>query len=329
MRFLGYLQRLAWWLLLACLGPPVAAADEAWQAPHLRDHPLVDRIWASAEGRYVEPAELRAQIDGHRLILLGEVHVNPDHHRLQRRVIQWLLAEGRRPALAFEMFDRQDQAALDRLTLAGASDVDRLAEATDFSARGWEWPLYRPLVTLGVEHDLPLIAANLSRKQATRVAREGLQVLGEERLQALGLYEPLPQRLRERLESEILEGHCGQISRQMAAAMADAQRARDATMADSLLEAPSDGAVLIAGAGHVRRDYAVPYYLGRRSPEADTVSLAFVPVTEGDEQAQAYQPVLGNAVFDYLWFTPRQQSASPCEAFQEELQRLDNSAGNA
>jgi uncharacterized iron-regulated protein len=52
------------------------------------------------------------------------------------------------------------------------------------------------------------------------------------------------------------------------------QRARDAHIAAAMRDAGGDGAVLIAGAGHARRDMGVPRLL----PDADVISLAFIEV---------------------------------------------------
>ena len=54
----------------------------------------------------------------------------------------------------------------------------------------------------------------------------------------------------------------------MVDAMIDVQRARDATLADVVARARrgATARVLIAGAGHVRRDRGAPLYLERRAP---------------------------------------------------------------
>jgi hypothetical protein len=108
-------------------------------------------------------------------------------------------------------------------------------------------------------------------------------------------------------------------------AMIAVQRARDATLADALLASGGgDGAVLIAGAGHVRRDRGAPLYLARRAPEQRVLALAFSEVPRGaaetdDPGRRAAE--LGSA-FDLVWFTPRVDDEDPCERFREQLQQL-------
>jgi len=43
------------------------------------------------------------------VIYLGELHDNPLHHAIQTRILEALLLDGRRPALAFEMDDVADR----------------------------------------------------------------------------------------------------------------------------------------------------------------------------------------------------------------------------
>jgi uncharacterized iron-regulated protein len=86
------------------------------------------------------------------------------------------------------------------------------------------------------------------------------------------------------------------------------QRARDAHMAAAMREAPGDGAVLIAGVGHVRHDVGVP----RMLPDGETVSVAFIEV-RADMTAPPALDV------DYVWLTPRVDDRDPCERFRKEL----------
>jgi hypothetical protein len=108
--------------------------------------------------------------------------------------------------------------------------------------------------------------------------------------------------------------------------MIAAQRARDAMLAHSLIaHAERDGAVLIAGSGHVRTDRATPTYLHRRVPNKTIISVAFTEVAAGKDEPQGYVPrVRGRRpAFRYLWFTSRSQGQNSCEQFKERLRLLD------
>src|SRR3546814_15978490 len=85
-------------------------------------------------------------------------------------------------------------------------------------------------------------------------------------------------------------------------------------MADSMLAAAADGAegaVLIAGSGHVREDRAVPWHLGGRGG-GDALTLALVEVAAGSLAARD-SAAFDRTLFDFVWFTPRVDEDDPCE----------------
>ena len=101
--------------------------------------------------------------------------------------------------------------------------------------------------------------------------------------------------------------------------MTRAQRARDAIMADVMLRHRATGAVLIAGAGHVRRDIAAPLYLRARAPGASIASVALTEVQPGADDPAAYKTAAAEGAtepaFDYLWFSARVERKDPCAGF--------------
>jgi len=105
----------------------------------------------------------------------------------------------------------------------------------------------------------------------------------------------------------------------MVSAMIDVQRARDAAFADALVRSGVP-AVLIAGAGHVRRDRGVPLYLARREPDRRVLAIAFLEV--GREPPDREELA---AAFDFVWWTPRLDDLDPCTRFKEELEKLQHS----
>jgi hypothetical protein len=88
-----------------------------------------------------------------------------------------------------------------------------------------------------------------------------------------------------------------------------AQRARDAMLADNLLATTRDGAVLIAGVGHVRVDRGVPAYLRAREPGAVIAAVAPLEVRDDWTRPLDYAASLdGTLPYDWVWFTPRPRS---------------------
>lgn len=299
----------------------LAQAQSEQQALRHGDHPLVGQIW-SAEAPF-EREEALARMAGADVVLLGESHGNGDHHDRQLEILQALLAHGRRPALAFEIFDLEDQEIIDRQRLYGVADADALAEAVNMSDRGWVWAQYRPLVQFALDQALPIVAANLSRRGAMAVAREGLESLSGEDRARLGLDSPLPEDAMQRLEQRIVDAHCGHLPAARAGGMINAQRARDAYMADRIA-AQEGPVVLITGAAHARLDYGVPWYLARVAPEREVFSLMFVEVDPERQSAHEYLNA-GVSPHHLFWFTRRSSPDDPCEAFRKQLEGMRSS----
>jgi uncharacterized iron-regulated protein len=290
------------------------AARASREARRLADHPLVGRAWDANAARFTTREAVAAASAQADLVLLGEVHDNPDHHRLQRELLEGLVRAGRRPAVAMEQFDRERQAALDRARAERPADPEHVAAAGGFDRRGWRWSFYEPLVELALAHGLPLVAANLSRAEGARIVELGPAALGAESVARLGLDRPWPAARTAALEAAVREGHCGQLPERVVPRMAQAQRARDAVMAELLLSRSSSGAVLIAGNGHVRRDLGVPTHLAALAPERTALSVGILEVEDGVDQPGDYvAPAAGDAPqFDFVLFTPRVERADPC-----------------
>lgn len=323
--------RLCLALLLACgCASSSSSANRApeshartWRSPLLRDHPLVGRVWDARRGAWVDQPALLAELSRARFVLLGERHDNPDHHLLQAEVVRALTDSGRKPVLAFEMLDVEQQPAIDAALARAPGEPDALAQAVAWEKSGWpDWSLYRPIFAVGAERGLPILGANLPRARVKELVTRGPEALPPETRARLGLDEPLPEDTARAMRAEMLESHCGQLPESMLEPMVLAQRARDAQMADRLLTTASrDGAILITGAGHARTDRGVPAQLARRAPELPVRSLAFLEVSPESREPLDYAPSdsAGKLPYDFVWFTPAAEREDPCAMFQKQM----------
>ena len=268
-----------------------------------KDDSLGGRILDLRANRFIERDELMRRAATARFVVLGEVHDNVIHHRLQAEVLEALLQQGRRPALAMEQFDREHQPSLDAARASGELDAGRIADAGRFDRKGWRWSDYRPLIQLAATNGLAILAANLSREDARAVMRSGRAAEG------LPVTDPT---MQVALERDIVDGHCGfRPPDPVLTGMVEAQRARDASMAKTLAGAQSSGAVLIAGAGHARRDRGVPAYLPTSMRE-EVLSIAYIAL---DPDGRTVITRLRSS-FDVAWFTPRAEREDPCKNFR-------------
>ena len=212
-----------------------------------------------------------------RVLLLGEVHDNPDGHARRYAWLEARVDAGWRPTIAMEQFDRDRQADLDR-ALAECADAACVIRRAEPEGQRWEWPLYAPVIDLALARKLPLRAANLSRADASRVVREGYRAaLDDATIASFGLDRPLARDLADGQRRAIDEGHCHQLPASIAEGMVRAQVARDVWMAKVVVAEAGrgDGVALLAGNGHVRRDLGVPRWL-EGTAGARAFSVGFV-----------------------------------------------------
>ena len=302
-------------------GPPWLSATE-------RDHPLAGRIWRPALERFVTAGEVIAAAGEVDFVLIGEKHDNADHHRIQSWILERLIAGGSRPAVAFEMLVPDQEERLNRHLAAHPADAAGLGPAVGWSESGWpDWVLYQPIFEAAVRGSAPMLAAGLARATLRDIGRGGVEALGDERAAALGLGQELPPEMTAALSREIVEAHCNQLPEAMVGPMIAVTRAKDAQMAASLLRGARlpgrDGAVLIAGNGHVRADRGVPWHLARLAPGKSILAIGMLEVQPEATRPGDYGEVFDAdpPPFDLLWFTPRVDLIDPCEAFAEQLER--------
>jgi uncharacterized iron-regulated protein len=226
------------------------------------------------------------------VLLLGEVHDNPDGHHARLALLQSRVDAGWHPAIAMEQFDRERQPDLDRAQRECRDAACVVAMAAPAKA-GWNWDFYAPVIDLALQDHLPLYAANLSRADAGNIVEHGWD-------------QAVPAGVLQPQVDEVRTGHCGMLPDGMLAPMATAQVARDAAMADVISAAlaahPGDGVVLLAGNGHVRRDIGVPVWLRARGLASESVGFV--------------EEVAETSHFDRAEVVPAFAREDPCAKFK-------------
>lgn len=212
-------------------------------------------------------------------ILLGELHDNPDHHRARAAQLRQLIAQEPRTVVVFEQFSRTRDAAVAQARVARPGDVDAVIDAAQFDRKNWRWPLHQPLFDAVLATGAEAHGGNIDRDQVRKIVREGDTAWPADLL-ALRDRTAWSATQQATLGKDIQDGHCGAMPEAMLPGMVQAQRARDAAMAQAMLDAKQAGAkrvLLIAGNGHVRRDVAVPVYLQAAGvPAADIAAIAYL-----------------------------------------------------
>jgi len=249
---------------------------------------------------HATPAAISLKFPATSYVLLGEVHDNATAQQQRLAALTRAVEAGWRPAIAMEQFDRERQPDIDRARLERPHDADYLIEQAAGSKSGWDWALYKPVVALALQYNLPLRAANLSRADAAKIVRGGYgDVFARDQQAALGLDGALPADIVTAQTAALDAGHCGHFPQAMLPGMLNAQAARDAVMAQALRPYASRGAVLIAGNGHVRRDIGVPRWL-----HEDGSRVLSVGYIESDSPDQG---------FDVVVRVPAKERDDPCK----------------
>jgi uncharacterized iron-regulated protein len=304
------LRLLAAGLLLAgCAGAGSAASDrtapaDAKARPTLTFGPEAD-LDASAR-------EIAARARGVDVVYLGELHDNPQHHAIQARIVEALLAAGLRPALAWEMVPETRQAALEAAVRsdAGPAEVDRQLA---WRSQGWpDFAMYWPVFELARKHGLPVVGTDLDPAINRRVGREGLGAAGED---APRLRSALPDDLaRDKgIARRLRAAHCDQISEERATRMLDSWYARNVVMARRVASGLAQGrpVVVIMGRGHGSPG-GVPEQLAAIRPGTRQL---MVGLYEGEVDE------LTSPLADVVWVTPGRPRPDPCLSFPQRLGR--------
>jgi uncharacterized iron-regulated protein len=237
------------------------------------------------------------------VLLLGEVHDSAAGHAARVERLRARLAAGWRPAIAMEQFDSDRQAALDA-AMRECTDADCVVARAAPAKAGWTWRYYAPVIALALEYRLPLLAANLSRADASKVVGGGFAAALPPALIADYRLDALSPALLSAQRTEVRDSHCGLLPESMVEPMARAQVARDVTMAETLRAHRAQGVVLLAGNGHVRRDIGVPYWLRQAGLAPHAVGFL-----EPDGDASA---------FDEVERIPAVERPDPCAALKEK-----------
>jgi len=321
-------------LLLAGMVMTPASASAPfgpWRARLLRDHPLVGAIIDARTLAPLSRQQLEKRLGKAAIVILGEVHDNPDHHRIQARLLR-AFARGRDkpPRVVFEMIPLDKEGALSALKGARKLSANAVFDIVDWDDSGWPArAIYAPVMRAAVDISGLPVAAGLPRDQVRKVSKQGLAALT--RMQ-IGQYRlgPLPPKMQKALERDIIKSHCDMIPPAAARAMAPVQRLRDALLAARLADAwqKAGSAALIAGDGHARKDRAVPYYLKRQKAPFMGTKARGIPdplvvwLAEANDKAATIRDLLPRdaspaELADIIIVTPRAEREDPCERFRK------------
>ncbi|MGA0101985.1 MAG: ChaN family lipoprotein, partial [Burkholderiaceae bacterium] len=182
----------------------------------------------------------------------------------------------------------------------------------------WAWPLHEPVFRAALSQGMALHGGNLVRGQSMQLFKKGESTLPE-KLQGLLSKAPLEEPSLQALNKALVDGHCGQLPEAMLEPMRLVQRATDL----ALLVTATDytPAIVIAGNGHVRKDFGIPSLVPAFQRPVRLVTVGFVESELSVDKASmnAAAGVRNDpawAIYDYVWITPAAEREDPCKGFQ-------------
>ncbi len=133
------------------------------------------RIVKAGNGKGLSFQQVAKELKKFDLIFFGEFHDNSTLHRMQKELLP-LIKDKRELILSFEMFERDVQDLLDAYLAGEISEADFLA-----GSRPWGNydPDYKPLIEYARTNKLKALAANVPRRYAGKLAREGMSFRDE------------------------------------------------------------------------------------------------------------------------------------------------------
>ena len=150
----------------AFLSPVQTPAPVQPSAPVYVPH----RVFDTSRETFSDFEMMQADLARADAVLVGEQHDSPNTHLLERAMLEGLARRRVAVTLSLEMFERDVQASLDSY-VAGTS-----AES-DFLKGSRAWPRYasdyRPLVEFARSQHWPVVAANVPRRIASEIAKNG------------------------------------------------------------------------------------------------------------------------------------------------------------
>lgn len=294
-------------LTAALITGPACATEIHWESSLDRENPLVGKIYSVRDQSFISEQDLLERSRAADYFLIGETHDNPDHHTIEQLLLEGRLTGGASPAVSFEMLDDTHSDKIPKLDKNDAL-VD-MNEKLAWGENRWPWDTYGPLFHTVVSNGATLVEGNISKDIQMRIYREGEAALAGDRFDSLPA---MTSAQRDRLMDNVYDSHCGKMPREKLGGMLTIQMAKDASMAQSMVtNRTSDGAILVAGGYHVRKDLSIPSHLRAKDPDGHIASLLITQVKQGASKLGDYSEEQTTA--DYLWFTPRFSDRNYCD----------------
>ncbi len=230
-----------------------------------------------------------------RIILIGEEHEDPSHHKFQLELIKRLHQQFPKLVIGVEMVQRPFQRELDDFINGKVSEESFLKAIEYFDRWGYDWRLYRDIFLWARGNKVKMLALDLPKELVSKVHNQGLQALTQKETKELPETDfHFPSGYKRYLENVYSQHKFGENGSSFER-FYQAQVLRDEAMAETLAEFlsknPEYKAVVLVGKGHVLNRWGVYFALKKRIRQPVlSIILGDVPFFSPELADYLFQP---------------------------------------
>ena len=270
--------------------PPLASIEG------VQGHFRIGRIVHLKTGKAISFDQLMDQVGARRLIFIGEVHNNPEHHLIQVQILQALMSEYKSLNLAMEFFNETQQSVLNHYLAGSTTETEFLRDVGWDKNWAYAYHFYRPLLLMTKEKDRKILAINAPRTIVRKVARSGLGSLAPNERNQLASHIDLKNESHREYLYRIYKKHSHQDLKRFDF-FYQAQCVWEDTMAENIamyLSKNKEKLVVLTGNGHIINKYGIPDRTLNRI-KIPMVTILLQPLTG--------PLTLKRKMADYIWLT--------------------------
>jgi len=251
-------------------------------------------------GKAISFDQLIDQLGSTKVIFIGEIHNNPEHHLIQVQILQSLMSRygplAGPLAVGMEFFQVPQQEALDRYVRGDVPEERFLNDVGWHKEWSFDYHLYRPLMLMIKEKGGEILAINAPNQIVRKVARSGLVSLKpSERAQLARQIDLNNERHRLYLR-EVYSKH-SQPDLKRFDYFYQAQCVWEETMAENIavyLKEHNKRLVVFTGNGHIIKKFGIPDRTLRRMPVTMATIVPCLLIGQVNLERQDA---------DYVWLT--------------------------
>ena len=251
-------------------------------------------IISSQKAAAVSFEQLLKDMETRRVIYVGEMHTNQEHHRIQLEVIQALFQKFPDLAVGMEMFDHSYQDVLDQWSAGQLDQEDFLKKVHWYANWRYDFSLYKDILEFIKENHLRLVGLNIPGHIPPKIREGGIESLRDDEKKHLPRQVDLSSTVHRDYLQEVFENHRhhfrGEVEFENFYA---AQSVWEDAMAQAIAEnLNNDVMVVLAGNGHIQFKYGIP---DRASKWTGAAFTTIYPASTGS----TVEP----GIADYIWVT--------------------------